>query len=120
MYELTEIHNGEVNLHSILAQNEAICAAVEKSRDYIMITNRNHMIQVISRVFNYFYTREYHFILVFSFTGCIRICMAEVFVQFNYSVEWYRNENQYCEMNVYIYLKSDIEFFFFTKVNLAE
>ncbi len=46
MYELTEIHNGEVTLHSVLTQNEAICAAVEKSRDYILITNKNHMIRV--------------------------------------------------------------------------
>lgn len=50
MYELTEIYNGEVMLHSMLTHNEAICAAVERSRDYIMITNKNHMIRV-SRVF---------------------------------------------------------------------
>ncbi|XP_065200949.1 high affinity cAMP-specific and IBMX-insensitive 3',5'-cyclic phosphodiesterase 8-like isoform X2 [Planococcus citri] len=49
MYELTEIHNGEVNLHLILSQTEAICAAVEKSRDYIMITNKNHMIQYMNK-----------------------------------------------------------------------
>jgi len=30
----------------VLAQNEAICAAVEKSRDYILITNKNHIIHV--------------------------------------------------------------------------
>lgn len=46
MYELTEIYNGEVMLHSMLAHNEAICAAVERSRDYVMITNKNHIIRV--------------------------------------------------------------------------
>lgn len=45
-YELTEIYNGEVTLHSVLVQNEAICAAVEKSRDHILITNKNHIVQV--------------------------------------------------------------------------
>lgn len=50
MYELTEIYNGEVMLHSMLAHNEAICAAVERSRDYIMITNKNHMIRVSRRL----------------------------------------------------------------------
>jgi len=53
MYELTEIYNGEVTLHSMLAYNEAICAAVERSRDYIMITDKNHTIRVSAAILHF-------------------------------------------------------------------
>lgn len=78
--ELVQLAHGQVALHSILAQNEAVYLALDKSRDLVLVTDSLHIIQVMLVIkqililnFNVFNT------FTFTFNNClsydkIRMC----------------------------------------------
>uniref|UniRef100_A0A1B6C1K8 3',5'-cyclic-AMP phosphodiesterase n=1 Tax=Clastoptera arizonana TaxID=38151 RepID=A0A1B6C1K8_9HEMI len=47
--ELVQLAHGQLDLHSILAQNEAIYLALDKSRDLVLVTDSLHVIQYVNR-----------------------------------------------------------------------
>lgn len=47
--ELAQLAHGQVALHALLAQNEAIYLALDKSRDLVLVTDHAHTIQYVNR-----------------------------------------------------------------------
>lgn len=45
--ELLQLAHSQVALHSLLAQNEAVYLALDKSRDLVLVTDHQHIVQVI-------------------------------------------------------------------------